>query len=84
MPRRINQVKNIFLSILRLIHNTHGLRLDRNSPLAFQIHIIQHLRLHLTLGQQSGLLNNSVSKGRFSMVYMSNDTKIANLIFLNF
>ena len=79
MSRCINQVENIFFSVLRLINNTYGLRLDGNSPFSFQVHIIKHLILHLPVGQQSGHFNNTVSQGRLSVINMSNNTKITDL-----
>ena len=60
VSRRINQVKNIFLSILCLINDAHCLGFDRDSPLTLQIHIIQDLCLHLTIGKQARHLNDTV------------------------
>ena len=80
MSRRINQVKYIFFSILRLIYNTDRLGFDRNSPLPLQLHIIEHLRL--PAGEKSCHLNDTIRQGRFSMIDMCYNTKIANLILL--
>ena len=50
MPRGVNQIENVFLSVFSLINRTHRLGLDSDSPFSFQIHIVQHLRLHLPAG----------------------------------
>ena len=79
MPWCVNQVKNIFFSIFCLKYGTHGLRFNGNASFSFQIHIVQHLILHLTIGKKSGLLDNTVCQGRLSVVNMGNNTKITNL-----
>ena len=42
---------------------TDSLRFDGNAPLPLQIHVVEHLRLHLPAGEKSCLLYNSVCKG---------------------
>ena len=59
----INQVENILFSIFRLIYGSDRLGLDGDSSLPLQIHVIQHLILHLTAGQKSCFLYDSVCKG---------------------
>ena len=83
MSRRIDQVKDILLSVIRLIYRTHSLCFDGDSSLSFQVHIIQNLRLHLTACQKSGLLDDPVCKRRFSMVDMCDNTKISYFILIN-
>ncbi len=63
MSRSVNKVENVFLSVSCLIHGPHSLSLDGNSPLPLQIHIVQHLGLHLPAGQEPRHLDNSVCKG---------------------
>ena len=50
MSGRINQVEYILFPIIGLINGADRLGLDSNSPLSFQIHIIQYLGLHLSAG----------------------------------
>ena len=40
MSRRVDQIEDIFLSILCLVDNTHSLCLDRNASLPLKIHIV--------------------------------------------
>ena len=60
MTRRVDQVEDIFFAIFRIIDDTNGLGFDRDSAFPLQIHIVKYLRLHLTAGQQSRLLDNTV------------------------
>ena len=60
MSGGIDQIENIFFSVLRLVHCAHRLRFDRDSPLALQLHVVQHLILHLALRQKTCLLDNAV------------------------
>ncbi len=78
MSWRIDQVKNIFFSVAGFIYNSNSLRLNRDTTLTLKIHIIQYLRLHLTLCQGTGLLNNTVSQCRLTMVYMCNNAEITD------
>ena len=79
MSRRVNQVEDILLAVLSLIHNAYRLGLDGYASLPLNIHVVKHLCLHLTAGKQSGLLNNTVRKGGLAMVNVGYNTKITNL-----
>ena len=53
----------VLLAVCRFVYGTDCLCLDRDAALTLQIHIVQHLILHLTLGQKACFLNNTVRKG---------------------
>ena len=76
MARGIYHVQNILLSVLGLVNGPDSLSLNGNAALPFQLHIVQHLILHLPLGQQPGHLNNPVCQSGLSMINMRNNTKI--------
>ena len=76
MPRRIDQIENVFFSVSCLVDRAHRLGLDGDAPLPLQIHVVQHLGLHLPAGQKPGLLDDPVRQCGFPMVYMGNNTKI--------
>ena len=77
MSRSIYQVKDVLLTILRLINDTNSLRLNGYASLSLYVHIIENLSLHLTLGEGAGHFNNTVSQCRLTMIYMCNDAKIS-------
>ena len=74
----IDQVEYIFLPVVRLVNRTDRLGFDRNAPLPFQFHVVQHLILHLPLGQKAGHLDDAVGQCALAMVNMCNDTKISD------
>ena len=78
MPGSVDQVEDIFFPVFCLIYGSHGLCLNSNSSLTFQIHIIQYLGLHLSFCQQTGHLNDPVCQGRFSVINMGYNTEITN------
>ena len=78
MARCIDEVEDILLAVLGLVYSADGLGLDGDSALPLQIHIVQHLGLHLPAGQKTGLLDDAVRQGGFSVVDVSNDTEIAD------
>ena len=73
-----DEVENVFLSVLCFIYGTHGLCLDGNATLSLQVHIVQNLCLHLSAGEQTGLLNDTVRQGGFAVIYVCHNTKIAD------
>ena len=40
MPWGIDQIENVLLAVVRLVDNANRLRLDRNSALSLEIHVI--------------------------------------------
>ena len=56
----IDQVKHIFLPVVCLIYGTNRLCFNRNSALSFKLHVVKHLRLHLSARQEACLFNNPV------------------------
>ena len=84
MTRCIDQIKDIFLPVLRMVDRTNGLGLDRDAPLPLNVHIVQNLILHLTLRQYPRLFNDPVCERAFSVIDVRDDTEITNLIHIDF
>ena len=55
VSRSINQIEGILHSILHIIH-LNGVALDGDASLAFQIHIVEHLILHILATHRFGIL----------------------------
>ena len=51
---------------------------DGDAPLPFQIHVVEELLLHLPRFDRVGQFQKTVGEGRFAMVDMGNDGKIAD------
>jgi hypothetical protein len=74
----IDQVQLILLAVLARIVKPHGMRLDGDAALAFEVHRIEHLLHHFALGEGAGELKQPVSESRLTVVDMRNDREIAD------
>ena len=54
--------------------------LDGDTALFLEVHIIEHLVLHLLHVHRLRYLQHAVSEGRFAVVDVSNDAKIAYIL----
>ena len=57
-----------------------GMALNRNTTFLLQVHIVEHLVLHLPYIDSLRDLQHTIRKGRFAMIDVCNDTKITYLI----
>ena len=60
MARGINQVQAVHLPVLAPVIKAYSLRLDGDAPLTLQVHVVQHLCRHFTLGQGTCVFNQPV------------------------
>ena len=79
MTRRINEIELVHLPLIRIFH-LYGMALDRDAPLALQIHIIQHLLLKIPVGQRSRLQQQLVGQRALPVIDMGYDTKIPDIL----
>ncbi len=84
MTGRIDQIKNILFSVLRLINGTHGLGFDRNAPFSLQFHIIKNLRLHFAACEQARFFYDPVCKRGFSVIDVRHNTEIPDFTLVHF
>ena len=73
VPRRVDQVELVALPV-----HADGLRLDRDSPLALELHRVEHLVAHLTFGHRVGELQDAVGKRRLAVVDVGDDREVAD------
>lgn len=78
MARRVHQVEDIGLPILRRIGQAHGLRLDGDAAFTLKVHVVEDLVRHLALRQRAAGLDQAIGQRRFPMVDMGNDREIAD------
>ena len=79
MARGINKIKNIIGSLMNILH-LDCMTLNGDSPLSFQIHIIQNLCLSLSFGDGFSGLQQPVGQSAFAVVDMGNDTEITDIL----
>ena len=77
VPRSVYQVQRIALPL-----HLNSVALNRDATLFFQIHVVQHLVLHLTWVHRMRILQHPISQRRFAVVDMSYDAKIAYILHL--
>ena len=76
---RINQIKDVLLSIGRGIDHLNGVAFDGDPTLSFEVHIVEGLVLHLPFGDGSRGLEQPVGQGTFPMVNMCNNAEISDV-----
>ena len=79
MSRGIDKVELVGFTILRGKRKRHALGFNGNATLAFNVHGIENLSGHFTLGQASTDLNKAVCNSRFAVINMGNNGKISDM-----
>ncbi len=79
VARGVDKVQLIGVTVLCLVVQGHTLCLDGNAALALQIHGVQHLGLHLAIGQAAASLDQTVRQGRLTVVDVRNNRKVTNV-----
>ena len=74
MTWRVDQVENILLSV-GAVGKGDGLAFDGDSPLTFNVHIIQDLVFEIPRIHHASILDEAVGKGRFSVINMCDDAE---------
>ena len=81
VSRSVNQVKDIFFTLIVVFH-LDSMALDGNTSFLLQIHIIKHLPVsHLN---SVGKLQQAVCQGRFTMVNVGNNAEVAYILHSEF
>ena len=73
VARGVDEVEGVALPI-----DAHVLGLDRDSPLALQIHRVEVLRAHVAGIDGVGDLQNAVAERALAVIDVGNDREVAN------
>ena len=79
MARRVHQVDLIGLAIVCGIIQPYGLGLDGDTALALDIHAIEHLLLHLPVGEAAAELDQSIRQRGLAVVDMGDDREVPDM-----
>ena len=79
MPGRVDQVQHPFFVPICIVH-LDRMALDGDSALAFEIHIVEHLGLHVFGGDRLGVLEQSISECTLPMVDVGDDAEVAYVV----
>ena len=75
---RVDQVE-----LVALPGDAHGLRLDRDSTLALEIHRIEQLVAHLARGDRLGELEDAIGERRLAVVDVRDDREVADVFLVH-
>jgi len=80
MARRIDEIQLISLTIRGAIGQTDRLRFNGDATFAFQVHCVEHLIGHFPIGQTMAGMDEAIGQGRFAMVDVRDDGKVADQV----
>ena len=78
VPGGVDEVELVGLAVARLVRQRHGLRLDGDAALALDRIGVEHLRLHLAVGQAAADLDDAVGKRRLAVIDVRDDGEVAD------
>ena len=78
VPRRVDQVQDIGLAIVRLICQPDRMRLDRDAALALEIHRVEDLGFHLARLERARLFEEAVGQRRLAMIDVGDHREVAD------
>ena len=79
MARSIDEVEMVELPIVGTVVDANRLALDGDAAFALNVHRVEHLLLHVALGNRFRHLEDAVGKRGFAVVDMGNDGEISNV-----
>ena len=77
VARRVDQVEDVLLAVLRRVAHPRAVELDRDPALALDVHRVAHLVLHLAVGERPRLLQQPVRQRRLAVVDVRDDAEVA-------
>ena len=78
VPGRVDEVE-----LMAAPAHAHGLCLDRDPPLALELHRVEELLAHLPRGDGAGQLEDAVGERRLPVVDVRDDREVANAVLLH-
>lgn len=78
MPWSVDEVEHVGSAIFCLVGKADSLALDRDTPFALYVHSVEHLVLKFSQIDEICLFDKSIREGAFPMVYMCDNTEIAD------
>src|SRR5262249_33682635 len=76
---RVDQVQHVVLAVTGTIGEPDRARLDRDSPLALEVHVVEKLRRHLALRHRARTLEQAVGESRLAVVDVRDDREVADV-----
>ena len=76
----VNQIEKILVAVVGVVDNANGARLYSYSALAFKLHVVEKLSLHIARRNGVGLFQNTVGKSAFAVIDMRDNAEISDFI----
>ena len=81
MSRSVDKIQHIVLTILTVIH-LNGVGFDGDASFALEVHVVEHLRLHIFGCHSVGVFQQAVGQRGFTMVDMGDDAEVSYILHL--
>ncbi len=78
VPGRVDQVQDVVLAVARPVAEGHRPRLDRDAALLLELHVVEHLLVHLARGDRAADLQDPVRERRLAVVDVRDDGEVAD------
>ena len=79
----VDEVEQVLLARAGSVGEGDRVGLDRDAPLALEVHVVEHLVLHLAGSERACLLQNTVGKGRLAVIDVRDDGEVPDLFRLH-
>ena len=79
VARRVDEVEDVILAVLCAVGQGDGLALDRDPPLALDVHVVEDLIPEVARVGDPCVLDQAVGEGRFAVVDVGDDAEVADV-----
>ena len=79
VPRRVDEVEGVLLPVLGLVLERDRARLDRDATLALEIHVVEHLLVHIALLDGTRHLQQPVRQRRLAVIDVRDDGEVPDV-----
>ena len=79
MAGGVDEVELVGDAVVGLVHHADGVGLDGDAALALEVHGVEDLGLHFTLGERAGELEQAVGEGGLAVVDVRDDREVADV-----
>jgi hypothetical protein len=76
VARGVDHVELIALAVAGAVVERDALGLDGDTALALQVHGVEHLLLHLAVGESPAQLDEPIGERRFAVIYVRDDGEV--------